>query len=94
MHGEARLLTPAGNYSVVQLPGRQFPGIVFQGDSLNNLIAELEVAWRDPDREEREAAFEMIIEGLHAVRRRYEKALGEAGISLPYTQARDGPEKR
>ncbi len=36
----AKLLTPSHNYAVVQLPGRQFPGVVFQGDSLSILCAD------------------------------------------------------
>jgi hypothetical protein len=84
MHGEARLLTPAHNYAVVQLPGRSFPGVVFQGDSLNSLIGNLEAAWHDPEPDEREAAFEMMMEQLLAVRRSYEITLREAGIALPY----------
>lgn len=34
-----RLLTSASNYAVVQLPGRNFPGVVFQGDSLHALLS-------------------------------------------------------
>jgi hypothetical protein len=30
-----KLLTPPFNYAVVQLPGRKYPGVVFQGDSLS-----------------------------------------------------------
>ena len=33
----AELLTPPRNFAVVQLPGRKFPGVVFQGDSLSIL---------------------------------------------------------
>ena len=29
------------NYAVVQLPGRQFPGVVFQGDTLHVLAHSL-----------------------------------------------------
>jgi Family of unknown function (DUF6959) len=36
----AELLTPPGNYAVVQLPGRKFPGVVFQGDSLAALCEQ------------------------------------------------------
>jgi hypothetical protein len=84
MHGEARLLTLPHNYAVVQLPDRQFPGVVVQGDSLDNLIGELEVAWHDPDPDEREAAFELLMETLLGAQQGYEAALREAGIGLPY----------
>ncbi|MGW0206694.1 DUF6959 family protein [Streptomyces sp. NPDC003233] len=32
---EAELLMDGGNNAVVRLPGRQFPGVLIQGDSLN-----------------------------------------------------------
>jgi hypothetical protein len=84
LFGEAKLLTPPHNYAVVQLPERHYPGVVFQGDSLNILIGNLEAAWPAPDADEREAAFEMMMEGLLAVRRGYEITLRDAGITLPY----------
>jgi hypothetical protein len=39
--GSAKLLTSSHNYAVVQLPGRQFPDVVFQGDSLHILETHL-----------------------------------------------------
>jgi hypothetical protein len=38
MDEHARLLTEAHNFAIVQLPGRRYPGVVFQGDSLHNLL--------------------------------------------------------
>jgi len=38
----AELLPPPRNHAVVQLPERKFPGVVFQGDSLNSLFGALE----------------------------------------------------
>jgi predicted RNase H-like HicB family nuclease len=80
----ARLLTPPTNYAVVQLPERAFPGVVFQGDSLNILIGELEAAIEESDPGEQEAAFEEILGRLRAVRTRYENTLNQAGMRLPY----------
>lgn len=80
----ARLLTPPTNYAVVQLPERAFPGVVFQGDSLNILIGELEAAIGESDPREQEAAFEEILGRLRAVRTRYENTLNQAGMHLPY----------
>jgi hypothetical protein len=37
------LLSPPANFAVVQLPGRNFPGVVFQGDTLFSLVNELNV---------------------------------------------------
>lgn len=37
----AKLLSPAVNFAVVQLPDRQYPGVVVQGDTLNGLVSQL-----------------------------------------------------
>ena len=39
---DVKLLSEPTNYAVVHLPGRAFPGVVFQGDSLDGIIADLE----------------------------------------------------
>jgi hypothetical protein len=83
----ARLLTPAVNYAVVQLPGRKFPGVVFQGDSLHELVRLaknlLNSSEEHKDGAVREACLE-IHELLEAVLIRYESVLKEHGIKLPY----------
>jgi len=83
-HGSARLLTSAANYAVVQLPGRQSPGVVFQGDSLHILISEIEGALAEADLTEQRAEFGYIVEQLKAVQRHYEDVLADANIPLPY----------
>lgn len=83
-HRSARLLTSAANYAVVQLPGRQFPGVVFQGDSLHILISEIESALAEADPAEQRAEFGYIVEQLKAVQRHYEDVLADANIPLPY----------
>lgn len=83
---EVRLLTPAANYAVVHLPGRQFPGVVFQGDSLNMLISELERAATATDPEERDKELAYVLERLRDIRIGYEAVLSREGIQLPYPQ--------
>ena len=55
MSERAELLSRAINYGVVQLPGRRFPGVVVQGDSLYNLVERLDklrsLAESHPDEE-------------------------------------------
>ncbi len=41
MSETAKLLSPAVNFAVVQLPGRRYPGVVVQGDTLDNLVKQL-----------------------------------------------------
>ena len=47
---EVDLLTSPGNYAIVRMPGRRFPGVVMQGDSLSILAydaQEIAVALSD-----------------------------------------------
>lgn len=77
-----KLLTEATNYAVVQLPERKFPGVVVQGDSLNNLISLLEAALADES--ERLDLIEETLDILMGARSRYEATCSAAGIALPY----------
>jgi hypothetical protein len=81
---DAKLLSEATNYAVVHLPGRAFPGVVFQGDSLNILISDLERASNERDPAEREATLRFVIENLREAQARYEAVLEAEGMSLPY----------
>ncbi|MGN7806027.1 DUF6959 family protein [Ensifer sp. 22521] len=79
----AKLLTEPTNYAVVQLPNRQFPGVVFQGDSLYGFIVGLEFAAAEAAPLERSAALADVIERLNAIRAYYEAVLSGAGIRRP-----------
>lgn len=83
----AKLLSEATNYAVVQLPGRAFPGVVFQGDSLNSLIGDIEEAAAEDDPDERNACLADVIERLREVRAHYEAVLGREGLELPYPKS-------
>lgn len=72
---DVKLLSEATNYAVVHLPERQFPGIVFQGDSLNALISDFNSIAGETDESERVFALNDVIERLEAVRSRYEVVL-------------------
>jgi predicted RNase H-like HicB family nuclease len=83
----AELLTEPTNYAVVKLPGRAFPGVVFQGDSLNSLITNLD-ALVTLAQSCREASLleelTIVRDDLHEIRSRYEKTCAANAISLPY----------
>jgi predicted RNase H-like HicB family nuclease len=87
MMTDAKLLSEPTNYAVVQLPERRFPGVVFQGDSLNNLINDIKAAAAEPVESERQLLLEEVIELLETVQNRYEKVLAKNGIQLPYSNA-------
>lgn len=85
----AEILTDAGNWSIVQLPGRRYPGVVVQGDSLSILVAGLR-ATRDAlqagDVTTTRDEVLVALERLEQVKANYERVLGERSIPLPYTQ--------
>ena len=76
------------NSAVVRVPGRRFPGVVVQGDSLSILFAlAMDVLERLPgtaDTELRSAA-EELAEKLFAHVKSYESTLEVRGVALPYT---------
>ena len=83
----AKLLTPPVNDAVVQVPERQFSGVVFQGDSLTSLIERLRAiqallaSGSEPESVE---TLQGLIQELVSVRQGYESVLAEQGIPLPY----------
>jgi hypothetical protein len=89
MHEHAELLSPPANFAVVQLPGRKFPGVVFQGDSLYMLMKNLhemgEAAAKHAD-EKLNADFEEVVEMLDEVVRHYESVCRIRCIPLPYVK--------
>jgi hypothetical protein len=63
----AEVMTDTGNWPVVQLPGRRFPGVVVQGDSLSIIVEELNfacAALRRGDPAEAEAELTEVLERL------------------------------
>jgi hypothetical protein len=81
------LLSPPTNYAVVHLPGRKFPGVVFQGDSLHNLlhsITELRRLTEKYSDDEVETSLAELAETLGDVVQFYEKVCSDRGIALPY----------
>jgi hypothetical protein len=78
----------AGNCAVVQLPGRTFPGVHVQGDTFAALRTELSAAARilrlDPGNDEALDELDHAVQEMEAIVVRYEEALSERGIRLPY----------
>src|SRR5919108_5330325 len=84
---EVMVLDDAPNATVLKLPWRQFPGVVFQGDSLKILHDELTEAvdaLRKRDVEDAVEALEDIRDRVGALVSRYEAAMQAAGLKLPY----------
>ena len=84
----AQILSQISNSGIVQLPGRRFPGIVMQGDTLSNLFDSARFLLAEFKRlrdEERYYETLMFTEQLQAQLDHYEETLHAQGMQLPYT---------
>jgi hypothetical protein len=83
----AEILDHTTNAAVVQLPGRRFPGLVVQGDTLNRFVdaafSICRIADRHGSRDLRDEATALRDE-LRSLAAHYEAVLASRGISLPY----------
>ncbi|MDM9622451.1 hypothetical protein [Rhizobium sp. S96] len=89
MHERAKLLTPAHNFAVVQLPERKFPGVVFQGDSLHSIvtqIANMQKLLATGQLEDLSEEFEFLLKDLFDIQADYEQVCSTQGIGLPYVR--------
>jgi hypothetical protein len=90
MDRTAKLLTESSNYAVVQLPGRQYPGVVFQGDSIHALLAQVKNALnaaRKYSDDELNAELEDAVELLAGVESKLKSVCEREGIAPPYPAA-------
>lgn len=78
---------PPVYYAIVQLPGRKFPGIVFQGDSAHNFLAQLETIQKLASKYENDdlnTEIEDLKEVLLGAINHFEMICAREGIELPY----------
>jgi hypothetical protein len=83
----APILAEVPNSGIVQLPGRRFPGVVVQGDSLSSMFDELASALGHAKRRRDEEAYYAtlaVASQLQDLLAAYENTLGAIGSSLPY----------
>lgn len=86
---EVDSLSAEPNSAVIRLPGRKFPGIVIQGDSLKVLVGHVEDLYllaeplRNPELIE---SVEELRTLLESYLRAYEDALRANGLPLPYVR--------
>lgn len=84
---EAELFTDGGNGAVVRMPGRRFPGVLVQGDSLHILrseTAEVAEACERGDLDGARDSAGLLLENLDTLLVRYEAALRAHEIPRPY----------
>jgi hypothetical protein len=86
---EVELFTDASNNAVIKVPGRRFPGVLIQGDSLSALrgdVARIAQACAQGNLDEARGWSDLVISDLDAVLARYCAALREHEIPLPFSQ--------
>jgi hypothetical protein len=85
---EFLVLGQESNSWVVQVPGRKYPGVVLQGDSLKNLYdLATEIVDSTPRSEGTHELASELCQLLKSHLTGYEKALGKYGIALPYSSS-------
>ena len=84
---EVELFTDGGSNAVVRMPGRRFPGVIVQGDTLANLraeLAEVQKALLAGDIDEARDSLAFVLHDLDGWLERYTGALEAHGMSLPF----------
>lgn len=88
---ELEVYGTASNAAVVRVPGRRFPGVVVQGDTLATLLESAgEIASRAAYTSDDEllGAAEGLRDQLASLVSQYEGVMDEHGLGLPYHRAR------
>jgi hypothetical protein len=87
MYAEVKLLSDPSNFAVVHLPTRQFPGVVFQGDTLHELVKDISAIERSlADGQHSEVLEEVawLRERLANALTDFEQVCAAHKIELPY----------
>lgn len=86
MADQLRLLSEPTNFAIVQLPGRSYPGVVVQGDTLHSFIQRLDDILKSLATEENDLTLQLtdLREELLQALRHYETICASNGIGLPY----------
>lgn len=87
------LFTPPGNNAIVRLPGRKYPGIVLQGDSLHvlfGLICEIRKKTEDLGGRDLLDSVDDLHQQVQQMLDFYEHVCRENGIAIPYVRQENG----
>ena len=80
------IFSDASNAAILRHPGRNFPGVLVQGDTLHTLIESLSVVQRESASLSEDAAGELegVVERLGELLEHYKSVLVEHKIPLPF----------
>jgi len=90
---EIEVLTDVSNLAIVRMPGRNYPGCVFQGDSVSHLLKCVQHAYslaRETTNTELIDELAELKELLEDRLKHYEKVITQHGYSIPYASSITG----
>lgn len=83
--GNVEIYSDQSNAAVLRHPGRRFPGVLIQGDTLHALCQQAsEALGPGPDARDE---LESLRDTLHLLLDHYRAVLDEHGIALPFVDA-------
>ena len=88
---EIEIFSDQSNSAILRHPGRAFPGVLIQGDSLSSYVSLLNEAvaeLKTGDRAEGIDLVEEVQEILESHLAHYANTLNEEGVDLPFTWPR------
>ena len=89
MSENATLLSPPANFAVVQLPSRNYPGIIVQGDTMKSILVQMKTIvdlMNSGESDEALEELEDIREMLASSLAHYEYVCATNNINLPYNR--------
>lgn len=84
------MFTGQGNYAVLRLPERNYPGVIFQGDTVATICSNLEnirQQARKIKNQELVEDVEYLVNQFNEILNGYERVLEENNIKLPYVKS-------
>ncbi len=86
-HNQVEVFSQASNAAIVRMPGRHFPGVVVQGDTLNNLCQLVETIRKEIARGDLVEATDVaneVLGQLDGLRSHYVETLRSRKMGLPF----------
>ncbi len=86
------IFSEATNAAVMRHPGRRFPGVLLQGDTLNGIVAALRSVMERSDAlpEEQAETLASVVAQLSELLAHYRSVLVAHNIPLPFPEASSG----
>ncbi len=83
---DVEIYSDATNMAVMRLPGRRFPGVLIQGDTLSGIVQELGEVLFEKSRlsEDTAIGLDALYELLSGMLKHYSAVLDEHGTKLPF----------